>query len=352
MTDINRREFISTLAVAVPTLAGRDRNMANKSVPGTIGTQIFPNVYEIQSEFGNRYIQQYLFVGTEKVVLLDAGVAKTPDTSILPYLETLGISPKRISMVVAMHSDADHHGGLPYIKDASSSALLACHRGDQHLIESPEFLYQHRYNFLAADHQLGFGREGMVNCPRECKMDVLLKEGDVIELSQDWKLEVWHVPGHSDGHLAMYDAKNKAAFTSDAVQEQGYPTTDGKWAFGPTYYTVDAYLSTIHFLENKPIEHMYSGHWPDVHGEEVRQFLGRSRNFVEAADDLIKTHLKSNTQGVTLKQIIHAVSPKLGTWPDNMAEFLQFAIYGHMVRLEQQKVVRLKSGVPVEYILV
>src|SRR5271154_4986320 len=78
--------------------------------------QIFPNVYEIKSEFGGRYIQQYLFVG-EKVILLDAGIVSTPESSIFPYLEKIGIPSSRLSLVVAMHADGDHHGGLPSVKN-------------------------------------------------------------------------------------------------------------------------------------------------------------------------------------------------------------------------------------------
>jgi glyoxylase-like metal-dependent hydrolase (beta-lactamase superfamily II) len=311
--------------------------------------EIFPNVHEIKSVFGDRYIQQYLFVG-DSVVLLDAGVIATPEASILPYLEKIGIAPSRLSMVVAMHADGDHHGGLPAIKDTSSSTLLACHAGDRGLIEDPERLYQDRYNFLAHDHGLGFNRDGMVHCPRECKIDELLYADQIIKIAPGWNLKVWHVPGHSAGHLAIYDEKNRAAFTSDAVQAGGYPTIDGKQAFGPTYYTVDAYLATIQFLENQPVDHIFSGHWPARHAAEKGQFLTSSREFVETFDRLIKGYL-SNKHTATLKEILYALSPKLGSWPSDAADFLQFALYGHMVRLEQQGLVRKKDS-PVEYSLV
>jgi glyoxylase-like metal-dependent hydrolase (beta-lactamase superfamily II) len=311
--------------------------------------EIFPNVHEIRSVFGDRYLQQYLFVG-DRVVLLDAGVIATPEASILPYLQEIGISPSRLSMVVAMHADGDHHGGLPAIKDASSSTLLACHVGDRELIEDPERLYQDRYNFLAHNHGLGFNRDGMVHCPRKCKIDELLSAEQIIEISPGWNLKVWHVPGHSDGHLAIYDEKNRAAFTSDAVQANGYPTIDGKQAFGPTYYAVDAYLATIQFLENQPIDHIFSGHWPACHGAGTKHFLTSSREFVETADSLIKGHL-SNQRSAPLKDIVHSLSPKLGSWPADAADFLQFALYGHMLRLEQQGLVKSANS-PVEYRLV
>jgi glyoxylase-like metal-dependent hydrolase (beta-lactamase superfamily II) len=317
----------------------------------TSAQRILENVYEIKSVFGNRYVQQYLFVG-ESIVLLDAGVARTPETAIFPVLEKLGLSPAKVSIVIAMHADADHHGGLPAIKDASRSTLLACHADDLELIENPESLYSKRYNFLAREHGLGFGREGMVNCPEGRRIDMVLAADETLQIAPDWRLHIWHVPGHSAGHLAVYDEKNRAAFTSDAVQAAGYPTTDGKMAFGPTYYTVDSYLATVAYLENKPIEHMFSGHWPAVHGAEVQAFLRESRRFVETADALVQAKLRDETKGVTLKSLLAAVSPKLGTWPAEADVFLQFAIFGHLVRLQQRGVVRASKTEPVEYRLV
>jgi glyoxylase-like metal-dependent hydrolase (beta-lactamase superfamily II) len=309
--------------------------------------QIFPNVYEIKSQFGDRYIQQYLFVG-EQVVLLDSGIVSTPESAIFPYLEKIGIPPSRLSLVVAMHADGDHHGGLPSVKSISSTTALACHEGDRRLIEDPERLYQDRYNFLAHDHGLGSGREGMIYSPNACKIDVVLSGRQTLDLSKDWKLKVWHVPGHSEGHLAIYDEKNKAAFTSDAVQVDGYSTIDGKMAFGPTYFTVDAYLATIHFLENQPIEHMFTGHWPGVHGAGVKSFLDRTRQFVERADELIKDYLKTHRK-VTLKAMMHDLSPKLGSWPQEMDVMLQYALFGHMERLKERGLVQASKTVPVEY---
>jgi glyoxylase-like metal-dependent hydrolase (beta-lactamase superfamily II) len=311
-----------------------------------ICTQIFPNVYQIRSVFGNRFLYQYLFLA-DTTVLLDTGVANTPNSVIFPLLEKLGVSPRRISLVITTHADADHQGGLAAIKEASPGTLLACHQDDRRLIEDPEFLYQHRYNFLAQDHNLGFGREGMVNCPEGCRIDLLLSAGETLQIASDWRLQIWHVPGHSAGHLAVYDEQNRAAFTSDAVQGNGYPSTDGKMAFGPTYYAVESYLAAVQFLEKMPIEHLYTGHWPGLHGAEISDFLLSSREFVNTADMLLHTYFRSRHGGVTLKQILADLSPKLGTWPDEAAPFLQFAIYGHLVWMKQRGIVIEDNARPI-----
>jgi glyoxylase-like metal-dependent hydrolase (beta-lactamase superfamily II) len=320
-------------------------------VVGETTMELFPGVHRIESVSGGRLLFQYLFVG-DRVVLVDTGIGSTPHETILPYLEERGISAASISMAIITHPDLDHHGGVPAIKDASPNAVLACGGRDAPEIEDAEALYRDRYNFLAERHGLGFGREAMSLCPGTRRMEVLFGGRERIELAPRWALETWHVPGHSAGHLALYDAQHRAVFTSDAVQGNGYPSVDGGMAFGPTYYVVSSYLSTIAFLEQQPIEHMFGGHWPAMHGPEVRRFLARSRSFVQRAEELIVAFLKNHTSGATLREILYATSPRLGDWPQDAAPFLQFAVYGHVSALCQAKRAKAGDETPIRYTLV
>lgn len=107
-----------------------------------------------------------------------------------------------------MHANGDHHGSLPSVKSISPATALACHRGDRELIENPENLYKNRYNLLARERGLGASRDGMLYSTNCCKIDVLISGGQILDLTKDWKLKVWHVPGHSDGHLSGLRRKN------------------------------------------------------------------------------------------------------------------------------------------------
>ena len=51
-------------------------------------------------------------------------------------------------------------------------------------------------------------------------------------------------------------------------------------------------------------------------------------------------------------QILADLGPKLGSWPEDTAPFLQFALYGHLARLRQQGLVRSNDSRPVEWRLV
>jgi glyoxylase-like metal-dependent hydrolase (beta-lactamase superfamily II) len=76
----------------------------------------------------------------------------------------------------------------------------------------------------------------------------------MVGLSDDWDLEVLHVPGHSLGHLAVFDPRQKAAFVSDAIHGSGCPKADGKMALPVTYFHISLYLSTLRHLETLDIQ--------------------------------------------------------------------------------------------------
>jgi hypothetical protein len=94
---------------------------------------------------------------------------------------------------------------------------------------------------------------------------------------------------------------------------------------------------------------MFGGHWPGMHGDSVQKFLASTRAFVERTDELLTAYLRDHRRGATLKQIILDLSPKLGPWPQDMALILQFAMYGHLTRMEQGGKIRRSTTTPVTY---
>ena len=50
--------------------------------------ELYPKVYQIQSIYGGRNLFQYLFAG-DNVVLVDTGIAKTPEETIFPFFDKL-----------------------------------------------------------------------------------------------------------------------------------------------------------------------------------------------------------------------------------------------------------------------
>ncbi|PYU96420.1 MAG: hypothetical protein DMG25_01910 [Acidobacteria bacterium] len=312
--------------------------------------ELYKSAYQIQSLYGGRNLFQYLFVG-DNIALADTGIAETPEKTIFPYMDRLKIRPEQLTLAVTTHADLDHQGGNDAIKRFAPRAWLACGEADRALVEDPRALYDRRYNFLKEEHDVGFDPEPSPDAGKPRKMDVCFTGGERIRLRDDWELEVLHVPGHSQGHLAFYDRQHRAAFVGDAIHGRGCPKAAGGMAIPVTYYRVDIYLSTLRYFESLAIDVLYSGHWPVMRGEQVRDFLAESRQTVELFDRVILAGLEKNPAGLTMKELIDAVATAVGDWPPESWTLAMFSVKGHMDRLEARDKVRsVRGSRPVKWV--
>jgi glyoxylase-like metal-dependent hydrolase (beta-lactamase superfamily II) len=311
--------------------------------------EIYKNAFQIQSLFGGRNLFQYFFNGDQRV-LLDTGVSETPEKAIFPYLDRLKIKPQNLALAVTTHADMDHQGGNNAIKAASPQTWLACGEADRELVEDPQALYDHRYNFLKEEHGVGLDPVAPPLAGRPRKMDVTFAGGETIRLGENWQLEILHVPGHSRGHLAFYDRGHQAAFVGDAIHGRGCPKATGEMAIPVTYYQVDVYLSTLRYFESLPIQALYSGHWPVMRDEEIRDFIAESRRTVELLDRVILSSLAREPGGMVLAELIDAVAQAVGDWPKESWNLAMFPVKGHLDRLEsQEKIRRLDGSHPIRW---
>ena len=258
--------------------------------------ELYSGVHQIASLFGGRNLYQYLFVG-DNSVLADTGISSTPEKVIFPFLDRVKLKPENLTFAVTTHADLDHQGGNAAIKKMSPSTLVACGEADRQLVEHPQALYDLRYNHLKQEHEVGLDEQASPDAGAPCKMDVTFAGGEKIRLREDWILDVLHLPGHSHGHLALYDSLHRAAFTGDAVQGSGCPKAAGGIAIPVTYYYVDTYLATIRYLEGLELEALYTGHWPAMRGEQIKDFFADSRRTVEFFDRVILSNLKKSPGG-------------------------------------------------------
>ncbi|SRR5581483_1413264 len=307
--------------------------------------EIFPGVHQISSRIADRHLHQYLFAG-DNIILLDTGFSTTPAEIILPYLKQAGIEPRRLTMAINTHADADHHGGNAQLKEAAGRVLLGCGEMDKAVIENPDRLFATRYNQWMEDHGVGLANNPEAQewvrsmaGPRH-RIDITFRGGEEIALHDTWTLRVLHAPGHSNGHLALYDPLHQSVFVGDALHGNYCPSIDGKPSLPPAYFAVLAYLSTIQLFENLDIQWIYSAHWPLYGGAQIGEFLAECRRFVSRAQEQVERALDRHPQGLTLRRCIEECGPLLGEWPETNRWLLMYPLHGHLSHLEQQGVVR------------
>jgi len=303
--------------------------------------QLFERVYMLEGEVGGRPLQLTYLRGDRLDLLIDTGCAGDPDQFVADQIRQAGGFPASVRLIVNTHSDLDHTGGNAAMKRLAPGALLMCGTADRAACFDPHVLFSSRYDAYRHSHGI-FYDDAAAGWIREqsgyaTPIDVTSNGGTFLQLSDDWAVELIALPGHSHGHLGVYDRHNHALYGGDAIHGAVYPGLDGSPKLCPTYLHVDDYLQTIDRIRALPISTYVGCHWPVMRGDAVAAFCAESRAFVERADALLMKLFQRGTP-VTLREACLQLGPQLGEWPDVPALHLEliFALNGHAERLVQQ----------------
>lgn len=298
--------------------------------PEPIVVEIGEDTWRLQGRVGPRNVYQYLVASADRdeLLLIDTGMAETPREVVFPALRRLGLAASDLRLVVVTHPDVDHQGGLAGLREACENALAACGFADRAMVGDPEKLLADRYGCYV-EHALGMTADEIrwvrANYGARVEIDVTLSGGESLQIGER-RLDVLPAPGHSAGHLVLFEPETGLLFSSDAVHSHACPAADGSPALCPTYEEVNDYLETIDLVESLAPSEMHSGHWPMRSGREVIAFLDDSRRFVEAVDAVVRARL---AEAATLAELCEEVQLEAGPW-DSEPAMLRFAVAGHV----------------------
>jgi glyoxylase-like metal-dependent hydrolase (beta-lactamase superfamily II) len=314
--------------------------------------EVADGVHRIETALGERINCLYVFTGSQAAAVFDTGVATTVRAALLGYLETIGYDPHRIRYVVNSHCDWDHTGGNGVVTELAPRALLMCHELDRPMVEDVQHLINARYGEFRDDHGVdepAATKKLIHESARLVPVDVSLRGGERLHLGDGWHVEVLHTPGHSRGHLSIYDPRSRALAIGDATLGTAVPFADGSPAFPPTYRYVDSYVETIELFEAMTAGALLTSHYPVYEGDQVGEFLALSRAYVDRIDAELRG-LLADRPG-TMRELIEQLGPGLGTWPAVAHEYLVHPFAGHLERLERDGRVRRTraSGARVGY---
>lgn len=301
--------------------------------------EIAPGIHRIKCAFGDkRMVYVHLLVGDEAAMLIDTGCAHNPEEDIVPYLAEIGVDRATVRYTLISHSDLDHQGGNAPWKAAAPETLLMCHELDRPWVEDTEALIQGRYSQFEADHGIGYGAEGKAGIRTQTQshpLDLTLQGGERFRLSPDWYVEAVHTPGHTWGHLAVYDPRSKTLLAGESSLWTAI--LDDQWqpAMPPTYCYVDTYLATQARLLAMDIATLSPSHWPVQRGMAVKEFVGESGNYCVHVEQQLLA-LAERSDSFTLRQAIDILAPQLGNWPAATNQEFSYGMLGNLNRLVQR----------------
>jgi glyoxylase-like metal-dependent hydrolase (beta-lactamase superfamily II) len=295
--------------------------------------EVAAGIHRIEGDLGERYVCQYLLLGDERLLLVDTGLRDMPQQVIAPHLAGLGRSLADLDQVLISHADVDHCGGDRALRAAAPLAQMLSGEADRPWIESNAAMLAGNYRWY---EPYGFGPapEDITFLKRElggdAPVDVGLRGGETLRLGRTWRVEVLALPGHTAGHLGLWDPRSGAAIVLDAALADGVCDRAGRRMIPPRYYSAGGYEATLRRLRALDPELLLTAHYPVMEREGARVFLDRSLAFVAAVRGAVRDGVRA---GVTdLAPLTRRVDEAVGPFPA-FAHELAASVRAHLAEL-------------------
>ncbi len=205
--------------------------------------RLTPHLYKL----GTTQFPVYLSVG-EIGMLIEGGTGATTQM-IVEQIKSLGFPAEKIKYIALTHTHADHIGSIPRLKNMWPWIKVIGSIKGAEILKNNGILKE----FLWIDKniaELMKKRNEIEKVPEPLQeydfaVDIIVKEGDRIELGDGVIWHVYETPGHSPCHLAYYEEKEGSLIIGDAT---GFYVPE-KDVFWPNYFdSLDKYLASIRKL--------------------------------------------------------------------------------------------------------
>ncbi len=294
-----------------------------------------PGLHLIDMPLGARRNTAYLVEGTDALLVFDTGIAGQLEQHLVPYLEGIGRTTDEIGTVVISHCDIDHWGGAADIRRLAPSARILAHERDAVLIGNTDRTLAERYQEFVAEHGIGWSDEFLAlqhERSAPVSVDELVDDGHVIDLGGR-VIELLHVPGHSAGHLALWDETTLSLLIADALLGDGVPDFAGHPAMPPNYRYPADYLATCERLGAYGAELLLSAHFAPRRGSDVARFVADSARYAAFVEGELLGALAGMRSATTL-ELVRVLQSALGPWPEGEVDFgVASMLVGHLEEL-------------------
>ncbi len=211
--------------------------------------------------------------GRERDMLVDSGMG------VVPLRNQVALLAEHPVLAVASHTHFDHIGGHHEFSER------AVHRAEADIMAAPDRdrTLADLYVRDAADAELftmlppaPYRSNDYAVAPAPATR--ILEDGDVIDLG-DRHFRVMHLPGHSPGGLAFWEAATGILFSGDTVY-------DGPLVDAAYHSDIDDYVHSMERLRSLPVHAVHGGHFAS---------FGRDR-FVELIDAYLAARRSQTTR--------------------------------------------------------
>jgi len=216
----------------------------NVSVP----LKITPNFYRL----GTTSFPVYLSVGRDAMII-EGGTSATAKI-VVDQIDALGVNPETIKYIALTHTHADHIGAIPHLKllwphikviVSSAGADVLSAMGNQKSLSEFKWVDNNISALMLSKGEI----EEIPSAPETYNFapDIVVKEGDRVDLGNGVVWSVYDTPGHSACHIAWYEEGERILVIGDATGFYA-PSQDTFW---PNYFdSLEKYVNSIRKLSS------------------------------------------------------------------------------------------------------
>lgn len=280
--------------------------------------ELVPGVHRVETIEDNKLHGYHVLEGATGPVVVDPGYRYAPTEVYGPFLEDHGWSLADVPLAIVTHSDADHFGGNHRLREHSPEVTIAGHEADVPWMESVDRILDERY--ARFDHHGITYPDDVTDwltkmMGPDTKIDLALRGGETIRVHDRW-LEILHAPGHTRGHLILYDPDYDLVIGADGFFGRGLFDVDGQYLQPPPYYHYPEYENTIQLVASLDPDVLSFTHYEVLEGGEIEEFVGESLDF---ADEMETLALELSEDGpVTLQAAVDETVRRRGDFGLNL----------------------------------
>ncbi|RLB11372.1 MAG: hypothetical protein DRG39_04275 [Deltaproteobacteria bacterium] len=195
-------------------------------------------------QLGTKQFPAYLSIG-EEAMIIEGGTGPTTNI-IIEQIKQIGLNPEMVKYIALTHTHSDHIGAIPRLKKIWPQVKVIASQKGAAILKNGGILRE----FLWIDKNIAEllkKKKEIEELPQQLddydfNVDIVVKEGDKIDLGSGIVWDVYETPGHSPCHLAYFEEKEGSLVIGDAT---GFYVPE-KDLFWPNYFdSLTDYLDSI-----------------------------------------------------------------------------------------------------------
>lgn len=230
-------------------------------------------------------LNSYVIKGDDRNLIIDTGFNRSVCYEAMQKgLAELGIDLSRTDFMLT-HMHADHTGLVSRLSSATSKIFFS--RIDSRVFDDDESWqplvdFAEINGFPADELQKALNSHpGFKYSPETKPVFTLIDDGDVIECG-GYRLQCIATPGHTQGHICLYERDRKIFFSGDHILFDITPHIES-WAYATN--SLADYIASLDKVYDLPVDLVLPGH---------RNFLGNLKDRI----DELKIHHRERADEV------------------------------------------------------